>query len=69
MGENVNTIEERIAKIEDELEIQKTVYSYCFRQDQRNIDATIFQASDEVRRMAKMPISSGGNALIGSEYH
>jgi len=48
MGENGNTIEERIAKIEDELEIQKTVYNYAFRQDQRNIDAFLETFTDDI---------------------
>ena len=48
MGENTNTIEERIAKIEDELAIQKTVYNYAFRQDQRNIDAFLETLTDDI---------------------
>jgi ketosteroid isomerase-like protein len=48
MGENTNTIEERIAKIEDELAIQKTVYNYAFKQDQRNIDAFLETLTDDI---------------------
>ena len=48
MGENANTIEERIARIEDELEIQKTVYSYAFRQDKRDIDAFLKTFTDDI---------------------
>ena len=48
MGKNVNTIEERIAKIEDELAIRKTVYNYAFRQDQRNIDAFLETLTDDI---------------------
>lgn len=48
MGENAKTIEERIAKIEDESEIRKTVYSYCYRQDQRKIDAFLETLTDDI---------------------
>ena len=48
MNETANTIEERIAKIEDELAIQKTVYNYAFRQDQRNIDAFLETLTDDI---------------------
>ena len=48
MGENANTIEKRIAKLEDELEIRKVVYSYCFKQDQRNINAFLELMTDDI---------------------
>lgn len=48
MGEIDNTIHERIAKIEDELEIRKVVYNYCFKQDQRNIEAFLNLLTDDI---------------------
>jgi len=48
MGENENSIERRISKLEDELEIQKVVYNYCFKQDQRDIEAFLNLLTDDI---------------------
>ena len=48
MAENIDAIEKRIAGIEDELAIRKVVYSYAFRQDQRNIDSFLETLTDDI---------------------
>ncbi|UCE72915.1 MAG: nuclear transport factor 2 family protein [Methanomassiliicoccales archaeon] len=42
-------LERRISKLEDESEIRRVFYNYCFRQDQRNVEAFLSLLTDDVR--------------------
>jgi ketosteroid isomerase-like protein len=47
MGQ-MEDLEKRMSEMEDELEIQKLVYNYCFRQDQRDIEAFVNVLTDDI---------------------
>ena len=48
MADNQNDIEKRLSKLEDELAIQKVVYNYCYKQDQRNIEEFLKLLTDDI---------------------
>ena len=41
-------LEKRMSELEDELEIQKVVYNYCFKQDQRDMEAFLNVLTDDI---------------------
>ncbi|MBT3366019.1 MAG: nuclear transport factor 2 family protein [Nitrospina sp.] len=48
MSKMDSDLEKRISRIEDESAIKKTVYNYCFKQDQRNVDGFLDLLTDDI---------------------
>ena len=42
-------LEKRILKLEDESAVRSVIYDYCFKQDQRNVDAFLSHLTDDIR--------------------
>ena len=48
MGMNDVNVEKMIAKLADEHEIRKTVYDYCYKQDQRDMEGFLSLLTDDI---------------------
>lgn len=48
MMSQIEDLEKRIARLEDESAVRAVIYDYCFKQDQRNVEAFLDILTDDI---------------------